>query len=429
MLHYGREGGSYLQRNHLHRPGCRTGTTPRRQTSSGSPMSRPFGYRAVTGLYRALKKAMETGSRGSYSSDVSLGAADNVRPACAVGRAELFDGASAPVGFRRFTTPFAPDQSGAVSVLYDMGGICVICDAGGCTGNICGFDEPRWFGSQSAVFSAGLRDMDAILGRDDKLVEKLADAARMIPASFAAIVGTPVPAVIGTDYRALCRMAEERKKQAFLSSASTQTAWNIMTGDWKKLIWLLSRTFCRRQDGQESAAGDGASSAAGTSAASGASEAAGVSSAAGTSTPAGTSTAAGASAAICPRDRYLGLFSPRFCRDPFRGRTAQADQADGIRGDHLLRCRKQSRGSAQACGCREESCSVARGDGRSPDGCKKNSELPGNTGSPMQTAFLTDSPPQCRPERPWSFTSRYWRMPSAQAFAEKACRRTAPDFS
>ena len=57
-----------------------------------------------------------------------------------------------------------------------MGGICVICDAGGCTGNICGFDEPRWFGSQSAVFSAGLRDMDAILGRDDRLVEKLFDA-------------------------------------------------------------------------------------------------------------------------------------------------------------------------------------------------------------------------------------------------------------
>ncbi len=113
-------------------------------------------------------------------------------------------------GLRKYLTPFAPDQSGAVSVLYELGGIIVICDAGGCTGNVCGFDEPRWFERKSAVFSAGLRDMDAILGRDDRLVAKLVDAADKIDANFAAIVGTPVPAVIGTDYQALKRMCEKK---------------------------------------------------------------------------------------------------------------------------------------------------------------------------------------------------------------------------
>lgn len=113
-------------------------------------------------------------------------------------------------GLWKYISPFAPDQSGAAAVMYGLNGIVVICDAGGCAGNICGFDEPRWFsGGKSAVFSAGLRDMDAILGRDDRLVAKLADAARQIDASFAAIVGTPVPSVIGTDYRALKRMAEK----------------------------------------------------------------------------------------------------------------------------------------------------------------------------------------------------------------------------
>ena len=62
-------------------------------------------------------------------------------------------------GLRKFLTPFAPDQSGAVSVLYELGGIVVICDAGGCTGNICGFDEPRWHTHRSAIFSAGLREI------------------------------------------------------------------------------------------------------------------------------------------------------------------------------------------------------------------------------------------------------------------------------
>ena len=120
-------------------------------------------------------------------------------------------------GLRKYLTPFAPDQSGAVSVLYELGGILVICDAGGCTGNVCGFDEPRWFGERSAIFSAGLRDMDAILGRDDRLVAKLTDAAEKIDANFAAVIGTPVPAVIATDYRALQRMCEKKTNLPILT--------------------------------------------------------------------------------------------------------------------------------------------------------------------------------------------------------------------
>lgn len=113
-------------------------------------------------------------------------------------------------GLRKYLTPFAPDQSGAVSVFFELGGIVVICDAGGCTGNVCGFDEPRWFEQKSAIFSAGLRDMDAILGRDDRLVAKLADAAQKVETTFAAVIGTPVPAVIATDYLALKRMTEKK---------------------------------------------------------------------------------------------------------------------------------------------------------------------------------------------------------------------------
>lgn len=120
-------------------------------------------------------------------------------------------------GLRKYLTPFAPDQSGAVSVLYELGGMLVICDAGGCTGNVCGFDEPRWFETRSAVFSAGLRDMDAILGRDDRLVAKLADAAKKLDVTFAAVIGTPVPAVIGTDYRALERMLAKKTELPVLT--------------------------------------------------------------------------------------------------------------------------------------------------------------------------------------------------------------------
>lgn len=132
-------------------------------------------------------------------------------------------------GLHKIIYPFAPDQSGAVSVLYELGGLLVVCDAGGCAGNICGFDEPRWGSGRnagrSAVFSAGLRDMDAILGRDTLLVEKMARAAAHMQASFAAIIGTPVPATIATDYRAVQRMAEERCGMPVLAIETNGIRW------------------------------------------------------------------------------------------------------------------------------------------------------------------------------------------------------------
>ncbi|PJI08216.1 MULTISPECIES: nitrogenase component 1 [Clostridium] len=124
-------------------------------------------------------------------------------------------------GLRKYIAPFAPDQSGAASVLYSLGGIIVICDAGGCAGNVCGFDEPRWVTEKSAIFSAGLRDMDAILGRDDRLVAKLADAAKKLQAKFAAVIGTPVPSVIGTDYNAIKKMAEKKIEIPVLTIETT----------------------------------------------------------------------------------------------------------------------------------------------------------------------------------------------------------------
>lgn len=142
-------------------------------------------------------------------------------------------------------SPFAPDQSGAVSALFDFGGLIVICDAGGCTGNICGFDEPRWFIRKSAVFSAGLRDMDAILGRDDKLVAKLQSAMDGSGLKFSAIIGTPVPAIIATDFKALKHMAEKRTGLPAITVPTTGTRhYDRGASD----AWLeLFKTFATEQ--------------------------------------------------------------------------------------------------------------------------------------------------------------------------------------
>jgi len=95
--------------------------------------------------------------------------------------------------------PIAPDYSGAASALFDLGGIVVMHDASGCTGNYTGFDEPRWLGSRSAVYCSGLRRMDCIMGNDQKYIDGTLEAAKNLNPTMISYLGSPVPMVIGID--------------------------------------------------------------------------------------------------------------------------------------------------------------------------------------------------------------------------------------
>lgn len=166
----------------------------------------PFGYQAVRALFERMAAAMsgDAAEAGRMASDGSSEVAEH----------EKGHTVSSLPRLSLALPPFAPDTAGAAAVLYPLGGMTVIVDAGGCAGNICGFDEPRWQedAEPSAVFSAGLRDMDAIMGRDANLVAKIREAAAELTVSFVGLVSTPVPAIIATDFRAICRMVEKETR-------------------------------------------------------------------------------------------------------------------------------------------------------------------------------------------------------------------------
>lgn len=166
----------------------------------------PFGYQAVRALFERMAEAMsgDADEAGRMASDGSSEVAEH----------EKGHTVSSLPRLSLALPPFAPDTAGAAAVLYPLGGMTVIVDAGGCAGNICGFDEPRWQedAEPSAVFSAGLRDMDAIMGRDANLVAKIREAAAELTVSFVGLVSTPVPAIIATDFRAICHMVEKETR-------------------------------------------------------------------------------------------------------------------------------------------------------------------------------------------------------------------------
>lgn len=109
--------------------------------------------------------------------------------------------------------PFSPDYSGVCSALFPLNCLTVIHDGAGCTGNYTGYDEPRWFHSNSPIYCSGLREIDAILGDDEKLIRKVLDALELLEEKkpeMIALVGSPVPMVIGADMEGIAAEIEHR---------------------------------------------------------------------------------------------------------------------------------------------------------------------------------------------------------------------------
>ncbi|RKJ50755.1 oxidoreductase [bacterium 1XD42-54] len=104
--------------------------------------------------------------------------------------------------------PFAPDYSGVCSVLYGLGGMTVIHGPEGCTGNYTGYDEPRWFGADVETVGSGLREIDAILGNEERLISQIKEAAKRSKPAFICITGTPIPMMTGTDFKGIAAEVE-----------------------------------------------------------------------------------------------------------------------------------------------------------------------------------------------------------------------------
>lgn len=124
-----------------------------------------------------------------------------------------------------YLSPFAPDYSGVSSVLFDLNTVTAMHDASGCTGNYTGYDEPRWYGSKSPIFCSGLREIDAVLGDDEKLIKKMIAAAEDLKPDLMALVGSPVPMVIGSDLVGVAEELQERTGIPSLGFDTTGTAY------------------------------------------------------------------------------------------------------------------------------------------------------------------------------------------------------------
>ena len=143
-------------------------------------------------------------------------------------------------GMNLYLPPFAPDYGGVCSVLYGGDGMCVIHDASGCTINFTAYDEPRYASRPSRVFCSQLRELDAALGDDEKLVGKVLRAAQELRPRFIALVGSSVPMLIGTDLKGIAREIEQRCGIPTVGFPATGIGF-YDEGASQAQLWLLKR--------------------------------------------------------------------------------------------------------------------------------------------------------------------------------------------
>lgn len=105
---------------------------------------------------------------------------------------------------------YSADWAGVCSAFYELGGMIVIHDASGCNSTYTTFDEPRWYQMNCLFFISGLTEMDAVLGNEEKLAEDIVKASKELQPKFIAIVGSPIPHMMGTDFEGLARRVEHR---------------------------------------------------------------------------------------------------------------------------------------------------------------------------------------------------------------------------
>ncbi len=107
---------------------------------------------------------------------------------------------------------YSADVFGAISALFELGGMIVVHDPSGCNSTYTTHDEPRWFDSKTLLYISGLTEQDAILGNDRKFIDEVTETALLQKPRFVALLSAQMPAMLGIDLRGIARVIEKNTK-------------------------------------------------------------------------------------------------------------------------------------------------------------------------------------------------------------------------
>ena len=149
---------------------------------------------------------------------------------------------------------YSADPFGVCSALYELGGLTVMHDASGCNSTYNTHDEPRWYDMDSMVYISGISEMEAIMGDDDKFINDIIYTAKELSPNFIAMTGTPIPMMIGTDFKAIASIIEKETNIPTFGFDTTGMH-SYVSGAYKAFEALAKRFVDEKADKKEGTEG------------------------------------------------------------------------------------------------------------------------------------------------------------------------------
>ncbi len=126
---------------------------------------------------------------------------------------------------------FAGDYSGAASVLQEMEGMVIFCDASACFGGYVFGEDPKGGNEERRIYTASLREKQVVMGIDKKVKKDALRTYRDVGGEFVALIGTPVSAVIGADLNGIGKeICKDIQKEGL--SEGLLPSFGVPTNGW-----------------------------------------------------------------------------------------------------------------------------------------------------------------------------------------------------
>ncbi len=120
---------------------------------------------------------------------------------------------------------FAADYSGAMLAVSHMRCLRILHGQGGCSGGVCTCDDYESETDDWRTLFSKISEIETITGNDEKLVEMIADASDSMDPDWVLLLGSPIPMIIATDYRAIASKVEMKtgKPALFVDTTGIET--------------------------------------------------------------------------------------------------------------------------------------------------------------------------------------------------------------
>lgn len=138
-------------------------------------------------------------------------------------------------GLYRSFPAFAPDYTGVSSFLFAENALTIFLDPHGCNGQSLYYMDPRFedFGKMPKSFSCGIREKDAVFGLDTLVERKTVKLLEYVSGDYIVLLGTPVPAMLGVDFKAL---SEKIQRLTNIPAFGIPTTGLFFYDDGQKLL-------------------------------------------------------------------------------------------------------------------------------------------------------------------------------------------------